>query len=400
MSQESQGKDEKISPAEKARRLAREVKAQREEEEHALKNQKVEQYSELTARLQNMREALVIKRQDLQEVQEGLREIDYAEKEGLMSDALTELRAQLKVDLIALEAQIQEDALAIEAIEADPLLVEMTAIESASKAEADRISVIEQESRRKKEAIEQVAHAIENLDTIICDISAAMKIAEKREERIRSLREEKAKMDKQYAELAKTIEKDVDGLLAQLSEKHQRAIADAVAEALKHHATIAASSRPFQEARPGFRPAASTLSEWFSAWREQVTPSIVPFVDKPLRTLRAFEHDERLEKARVLLGEVKELTDTINALFDERKKTNVAYIERFLAPEAALSSLETSLHTLRIAQGIDKKDVNGKLLQLSTLRSKFPILLTDVQDEQYRQYDRSKFLQLSLYSIT
>lgn len=397
MSQESKDQPEKISPAEKARRLALEAKEKREREEGERRAQKAEQYRELKERLQIAGEALAGKRQELKEVQDGLNEIVDIEKGGLMSDDLQELRVQLEGSKEVLEAKIREDEQAIQAMEADPLHVEIAATESAAKAEADRVQAAEKESSRKKEALEKIEHAVKNLDTAIREISSAIKVAEKREEDIRSLRADKKKLEKEKEDLEKSIETDIGGLLYVLPEKQQKGIADAVAEARKDGITIYGSNVGYHENRTAYRPGATTMTEWFAAWREKVTPSFLPFVDKPLRALLAFEGDARLEKFRGLQGQLQELTDKEKALFADREKTNVAYIERFLAPDSAPSALDdASLHLLRFADGVDKEAVREKLRRLIELRSKFTIVLTDVGGERYRRYENSKFRSLWL----
>lgn len=397
MSQDTKDQLEKISPAEKARRLAREAKEKREREEGERQAQKAEKYSELKERLRAAGEVLAEKRQELKEVQEGLNEISDIEQEGLVTDDLTELRAQLEGSKAALEAKIAEDERAIQAMEADPLHVEMAAVESAAKAEDDRVQAAEQESLRKKEALEKIERAVTNLDTVIREISSAIKVAEKHEEDIRSLRAEKKKLEKERDELAKGIETDIGGLLYVLPEKQQKAISDAVAAAKEKGVTIYGSDVGYHENHIAYRPGATTMTEWFAAWREKVTPSFLPFVDKPLRALLAFQGNARLEKFRGLQGQLQELTDKENALFADRKETNIAYIERFLAPGSATSALDdASLQLLRLADGVDREAVREKFRKLSELRSKFIIVLTDLGDERYRRYENSRFRNLWL----
>jgi hypothetical protein len=397
MSHETNSSLEKISPAERARGLAQKAKEKREQQEGEQQARKAERYSDLKERLRVMGEALAEKRRELKEVQDGLNEIRDIEQEGTVTDELTELRVQLEGDKAALEEKMREDEQAIQAVETDPLYVEMIALEFAATSEAERVHAEAQGALRKKEAAERAERAGANLDTVIREISSAIEVAERRERDIRTLRAEKEKLEKEKGELEKDVETDIGELLYALPEKQQRGISEAVIKARTSGSTIYASNVGIGERRMVDRPAASTISEWFSAWRESVAPSFFIFLDKPLRALLAFESDARLEKFRGLQGKIQELTDKERTLFDDRKKTNSAYIERFLAEDSAASTLdEASLQLLRSGDGLDKTATREKLQKLTELRSRFTILLADVGNDRYRQYNDSRFRNLWL----
>ena len=281
MSKEINDPSEKILPAEKARRMAREAKEKREQAEVELHTQKTEQFRELKDRLRMAGEAMAQRRQELREVQDGLNEIVDIEQEGPLTDDLKELRAELERTKVAFEGKLNEEELAIQGVEADPLYVEMDAVETAAKDEANRLLNQERATLRKKEALERTERTVRNLDAVILEISSAINVAEKREEDIRSLRKDQEKLKDQMKVPSGQMEVDLGGLLYVLPEKQQHAIAQAVEEARTHGAVIYASEIHDRESRIGYRPAASSMSAWFSAWREKVTPSFLPFVDRP-----------------------------------------------------------------------------------------------------------------------
>jgi hypothetical protein len=204
------------------------------------------------------------------------------------------------------------------------------------------------------------------------------------------------KLKQEKAELSKGVENDIGGLLYALPDKQQQRIADAVTEGRKVGAVIYASDEGTHERRIAYRPSATTMTEWFAAWREKVVPSFLPFVDGPLRALAAFEGDARLEKVRGLQGQIQELTNKEELLFTDRRNTNAAFIERFLAPDSAPSALGESLDALHFADDVDKGALREKVRKLADLRGKISIALADVEAEQYRQYEQSNFARLLL----
>ena len=397
MSKEINDPSEKILPAEKARRMAREAKEKREQAEVELHTQKTEQFRELKDRLRIAGEAMAQRRQELREVQDGLNEIVDIEQEGPLTDDLKELRAELERTKVAFEGKLNEEELAIQGVEADPLYVEMDAAETAAKDEANRLLNQERATLRKNEALERTERTVRNLDAVILEISSAIKVAEKREEDIRSLRKDKEKLKDQMKVPSGQMEVDLGGLLYVLPEKQQHAIAQAVEEARTHGAVIYASEIHDRESRIGYRPAASSMSAWFSAWREKVTPSFLPFVDRPLRALLAFEADPRLDHVRELQVQLQALTEREEAMFADRKNTNIACIEHFLAPDSDVAALDdASLQLLRDVDEKEKVAAREKIQRLAELREKFDIVLVDLGDERYRRYLNSPLPRLSL----
>lgn len=379
-----------MKPVDKVRRLGQEAKQKREQEEAELQAQKTKDYQELQEHLQTAIETLEARRQELKEVQDGLNEIVDIEKDGIMTDDLKQLRTELEESKKILEDKINEDESAIKELKADPLYVEMAAVKAAANVEAQRVEAQERESQRKQEEREKIQRTLENLDTLIVEISSAIEVAKKRESDIRAVRAKKEELQKRMEGLAESIETDIGAFLYALPEKQQRAIATAVTSALE--SGVAMFRSRITGDHIAFRPSANTMSAWFEAWREKVTPSVIPFTDRPLRALLAFEGDERLDQFRKQQELKQKLTDEETALFADRGETNVKFIENFLAPDSTASTLDfDALSALRHTNDEHKDEVIHKLRKLNDLRNNFDLLLSSVGDPHYRQYDQSQF---------
>lgn len=392
-------KEQRLSPAEQARRLALVAKQKHEQEAREHQAKKTEQYEELKKRLQIARNALTKKRQDLKEVEDGLAEIADIDKEGIMSDDLEKLRIDLVGQKATLETRIREDEQAIADMEADPLHVEMKAAESAAKIEADRVQAAQSESRRNQELREQLERAVAKVDKVVRDISLAIRVAQKHTEDMNALQEEKEQLEGEMGRLTNDIKVDVAVLLHALPEKQELAIADAVEETRQKGKVIYGGEQSLRDNRVVSVPAVISMSEWFAAWREKVTPSIFPFLDKPLRAVLAFEGDARLEKMRELQKKLQTLIEGKNQRIAVQKRTNTKFIDGFLAEDSAASTLNDDLSLLRrFAKGEQMEVVNEQIGKLDNLRRTFNILLTDVGDERYQLYKESPFAKLDLRS--
>lgn len=378
----------KMSPAEKARQLAQEAAAKREQEAQAKKEQQAERYGNLQEQLVEAGEVLASKRKELSEVQEGLDEIAAIEQGSPLSSELVELRAQLEESKKTLTSEVEEASRVVQSTEADPLFAEFAAAELAEKAEAARVQAEAEEAQRKQEQRDKYKRIFESLDETIREITRAIRVAESREQDIVELREDKKKLEKERDELAKGIEGDVAGLLSALPEPVRVKIDLRVYEAQKGGKRIDGSSGQAQNGRMEYRPAGTTVPEWFAAWRENVTPSFLPFLDKPLRALRDFEGDPRLGEMRGIVERLQELSDKENALFADRKDTNNLFMKRLLGPNSGLMTLNrVDWEMLRHSEGVDQQALQGKLQSLRNFKEKSPLLTADVDDELSKKYN-------------
>lgn len=389
MSQETGGAGERLSPAEKARKLAAKAKEQLAREEAERQAEKVGRLREIESKIKETREALADQRRELKEVQDGLNEIADVEKDGVMSDELLELRGQLEADKEAIAGRVRELEEAARTLESDPLHAEMaeaTRVVEEEQAQAAAAAEAERAQREKKEMLES---GMRRLETAISKLETALQVAQQRETDIRSLRAEQEQLVKQLNQLAKTVETDIGGVLYAIPEKQQRAIEQAVREARTDQPIHSASGFSGDNGIV-YRPSATTMSTWFEAWRKRVTPSLLPFTDRPLRALIAFSEDPRIAAVEEQQGKISKLTEQVDALFADRKATNTKFAESLLAPDSKIMGLDfATLRDLRYSDGIDKKKLREDLLRLAECRKKLDFLLTDVDTELYNQIKKS-----------
>lgn len=391
-------KDPNLSPKDGGGNLVREIKGKIRQEKERKQADRAAQYLDLKERLQTIKSALVKKRRELDGIQEGFNDIVNTEGKGIEPEKLKIFFAPLEEKKARLEVGIKKDEQAINAIENNLLFVEFAKAESAAKAEEVRKQIVEQEARKKEEKLKKTENTMKNLDTIIREISLAIEAATEREKKIISLRAEREKLEDDKKVLGEVIEADVNNLLNALSEKRQKAIADALQEARKKGVSIYTSDIHFQESRSVlYRPLASTMSEWFAAWRDEVTPSAIPFLDRPLRALRAFEKDTQLERFRKLQEKIENLLNNERGLFADRKKINTDFIKKFLAPDSIFSAT-INRGSLRLLRDDETKEqtVKKKFAELDNLRKKMDVLLFDIGDNLYGQYRQSWFYNYSL----
>jgi myosin heavy subunit len=379
------------SPAEKARLLAEKAQKERAQQEQQAREERFQGYVELRDRLKALEDRSTGLERELLSIQEGLDEIARVAESGTMSDELKDLQNQLEVSRNELEVEKINLDLDKQEIENNPLYTEGQEIEKIQEADEAQKQREQETERAQKESRERIEQLIRGVDLAIHEMTEALKVAETREGDIRALRGEKTVLEQKKQELSKGLETDIAGVLYVIPEKQQQAIQEAVTKARETGTRIYTSDIGAFDQRFVHRPAAGTMSEWFSSWKEKVTPSFLPFADKPLRALLAFATDPRLGELQTVDAQSTVLTEKEKALFADRQETNIAFIERFLAQTAPLLNF-SSLNEIRRADNLDQDLVGEKLRKLAQVSKGFSLLLADVGSERYRQFEQSGVL--------
>lgn len=372
----------KESAAERVRRLAK-------EEQTRQLSEKSERAEDVGRQIEAAKLNLSESERQLNEVRDGLNAVSDLEVSGApITREIEEIKAQLLIDRDKHTGEIREIGLQIEALQKDPAYLEVTAAKEAEKKEAERKEKEKANAAREKENKEAAEQYLKDIDAFVNEVTEAVRIAKQREQEIGVIQKEKGALYNQIKPLEDKIENELDKLLDKMPHDQLAAIREAVAEA-KKTVTIYDSSRSRIP-----HPAAESLPQWYGAWKNVVKPWPLPFADKPLRALLAFEEDPQIAEHAKLRSQIKEFDRKAAELFADRKKTNSAFMEKFLADGGPASTIPKIVQKLRdqTYPYVNKDEANQRIASLSTTRKDLrSYLVADVGNEAFYAYENSTF---------
>ncbi len=380
--------DEKISPVERARRLALKEKERQEREATERKEAKTVLYREIEERLKATEELIVGRQQELKEVQDGLDEIANIANGGLMTTELADLRAELDADKAGLIERIRADQRLVQELLKDPIYIEMTEAAEAAAAEVARVKAAEAETEAKNVERAKVRKTLKDIFTLSQEVKTAFEAARARELEISSLREDIVRQERERDSLDGHIRDFIGRAFYELPDKQRLAIERVVDEA-EGGKNIVFSRRSVRDGR--MVPSGHSVAEWYGTWHDKVTPGW--FGDKALRGLRALENDPRIGQMQTVMAKLNELYDTQTALVEARNKTNTEFVQRFVAPDSIASSIDVkALSDLRNSNSAGRNEVDSCVKELADIRREINILLTGISPELDAQFRQSKFV--------
>ena len=352
---------EKLSPAERVRAAAAAAERRRAEEAAAAEAQRVAEASAreaaardaervaaehaaeaaetrraeiaaLRERLATAELAVTDKQREIAEIQSGIDAIRDEEKKGPLSGELLALEDELTRDLWTEQEALASLERARDVISGSPayreILEEEQAAREAEEAERARAEVEEKEARYQTMRQE----IFDGLARLTREAAEAVRVGKEENEGIKKLRKDREKLEKDYKPQAQAFERKVQETFYAVPEKQRNLIEDAYREAKEsvYHTELQGRGDRFTI------PAARSFTRWLDMWRNKVTPSPIPFFDKPLRALLALEASPELAALKPLWEAIDASHEKDANTFRERDKRNQAFAARFMAEDSPI----------------------------------------------------------------
>ncbi len=143
---------------------------------------------------------------------------------------------------------------------------------------------------------------------------------------------------------------------------------------------------------------AGQIEKWFSHWNTQVTPSMIPFLDTPLRDLLAFPRSHALNELTRDSEEHDRLLNTEAGLFAQRARDNDTFLTRFLLIlEDSRGAKADAILLLKLARQTDRT-LAGLLDTVHSYKEQIGYLLLNANSDLVKKYQATPFAKMSFDS--
>ncbi len=143
---------------------------------------------------------------------------------------------------------------------------------------------------------------------------------------------------------------------------------------------------------------AGQIEKWFSHWNTQVTPSMIPFLDTPLRDPLAFPRSHALNELTRDSEEHDRLLNTEAGLFAQRARDNDTFLTRFLLIlEDSRGAKADAILLLKLARQTDRT-LAGLLDTVHSYKEQIGYLLLNANSDLVKKYQATPFAKMSFDS--